>query len=311
VAKIAEKGVLGRARYRRQTGGRDLDYVNRLFKYEVTVDIYCADIGSLQKGTFGWYGQQSDGIEVSGQEMRDLAESVAQRLNAGLRVSLGFEAPMFVPLRTDPRALTRKRIGETDKNWIGGPGGPVLATALVQVPWILAQIREKLISDARATVNWDYFCDRKARLFLWEAFVSGGAKGTSHVEDARIAVEKFADCLPNPMMCNVIHEDSVFSILGASLLRTGWTSDLKVLETSPLVLRPGPTNHGSNVSKNSGPSQRRASTGSKKCPECGRPFKGTGWGGIDAHWKAAHNEIMSYETAWPLIKSGKKPSDTQ
>lgn len=46
----------------------------------------------------------------------------------------------------------------------------------------------------------------------------------------------------------------------------------------------------------------------KSCPECGHEFSGTGWGGIDAHWKAKHQSIMPYQDAWPIIRSGGKPS---
>jgi hypothetical protein len=46
----------------------------------------------------------------------------------------------------------------------------------------------------------------------------------------------------------------------------------------------------------------------KCCPECGHQFRGKGWGGIDAHWKAHHEDIMPYTEAWPLIKQGKIPS---
>jgi hypothetical protein len=42
----------------------------------------------------------------------------------------------------------------------------------------------------------------------------------------------------------------------------------------------------------------------KICPECGHDFKGNGWDGIDAHWKAEHESTMPYKEAWPLIKSG-------
>lgn len=42
----------------------------------------------------------------------------------------------------------------------------------------------------------------------------------------------------------------------------------------------------------------------KVCPECGHVFQGNGWDGIDAHWKAKHEEAMPYVEAWPLIKSG-------
>ena len=47
------------------------------------------------------------------------------------------------------------------------------------------------------------------------------------------------------------------------------------------------------------------STSKKICPECGHVFQGKGWEGIDAHWQSSHEEIMPYEKAWPLIKSGK------
>jgi len=40
------------------------------------------------------------------------------------------------------------------------------------------------------------------------------------------------------------------------------------------------------------------------CPECGHVFQGNGWDGIDAHWRSAHEDVMPYETAWPLIKAG-------
>ncbi|SFL38699.1 hypothetical protein SAMN04488004_11678 [Loktanella salsilacus] len=42
----------------------------------------------------------------------------------------------------------------------------------------------------------------------------------------------------------------------------------------------------------------------KVCPECGHVFKGNGWDGIDAHWKSKHEDVMPYDDAWPLLKSG-------
>ena len=40
------------------------------------------------------------------------------------------------------------------------------------------------------------------------------------------------------------------------------------------------------------------------CPECGYRFRGNGWDGIDAHWRAKHESVMPYSKAWPLIKAG-------
>jgi hypothetical protein len=43
------------------------------------------------------------------------------------------------------------------------------------------------------------------------------------------------------------------------------------------------------------------------CPECGHQFKGKGFDGIDAHWRARHEAVMPYRDAWPLVKSGSYP----
>jgi hypothetical protein len=34
------------------------------------------------------------------------------------------------------------------------------------------------------------------------------------------------------------------------------------------------------------------------CPECLHEFQGSGWDGIDAHWRARHESLMSYEAFW-------------
>ncbi len=52
------------------------------------------------------------------------------------------------------------------------------------------------------------------------------------------------------------------------------------------------------------PATDRTMTVENACPECEHKFKGNGFDGIDAHWKARHERIMPYKQAWPLIKSG-------
>ena len=34
------------------------------------------------------------------------------------------------------------------------------------------------------------------------------------------------------------------------------------------------------------------------CPECDHVFKGNGWDGIDAHWRAHHEAVKRYEDFW-------------
>jgi len=43
----------------------------------------------------------------------------------------------------------------------------------------------------------------------------------------------------------------------------------------------------------------------KVCPECGHVFSSKGWDGIDSHWRAHHEGIMSYENAWKLLENDK------
>lgn len=43
----------------------------------------------------------------------------------------------------------------------------------------------------------------------------------------------------------------------------------------------------------------------KVYPECGYVFSTHGWDGIDAHWRAHHENVISYENAWKLIRQDK------
>lgn len=51
-------------------------------------------------------------------------------------------------------------------------------------------------------------------------------------------------------------------------------------------------------------------TAKKRCPECGHSFQGSGWDGIDAHWKAKHESVMPYKEFWGSLcdkhKGGRK-----
>ena len=37
------------------------------------------------------------------------------------------------------------------------------------------------------------------------------------------------------------------------------------------------------------------------CPECGHVFQDNGWDGIDAHWRAWHEDVMTYEVFWSSL----------
>lgn len=39
----------------------------------------------------------------------------------------------------------------------------------------------------------------------------------------------------------------------------------------------------------------------RQCPICGHIFRGNGWDGIDAHWRAKHANIMQYNDFWDSL----------
>lgn len=199
------------------------------------LSVYCADVGSIANQRFGWY---SDRYAVGGGSIADLAERVAQDLRTLRPVALGFECPLFVPVVNDPQRLGCSRPGERSRSWSAGAGAGVLATGLVQVLWLLHEIRARVGDPScRAYLRWQEFIEAGQGLFLWEAFVSGAGKGDSHVADAHAAVDAFRAALPDPDRASCISCSDVHSLVGAALLRTGWTTELSVLATPSPVIR--------------------------------------------------------------------------
>ena len=210
--------------------------------------VYCADIGSMQTGKkqqenhFGWAGvsicpngQQSSWRE--GNDMQKLADVVADGLNQGAKVAVGFECPLWVPVTDDRKKLTSGRSGEGNRAWSARTGSGSLATGLTQVSWILREIRKNLV-DARAFLDWNSYRTSKDGLFIWEAFVSGKAKTDSHIGDAKAAVSAFVKALPS--LETSIPEplgSQTRSLIGAALLWASWSEDLSLLHQPCTVIK--------------------------------------------------------------------------
>jgi hypothetical protein len=202
--------------------------------------IYCADIGSVRRGNFGWARLSTDSPTepcVIGSEMGQLASSVATDLNCQRKVALGFECPLFVPISDDPVELTSARPGEGNRAWCAGAGAGSLATGLTQTFWVLERIRLLTKEEAPLFFDWQTFQGPGTGLFVWEAFVTGKAKAGSHRADAETAVMAFYAGLPNPETLNAIKSTKVRSLIGAALLQSGWTIDIDCLGKACLVVR--------------------------------------------------------------------------
>jgi hypothetical protein len=196
----------------------------------------------VSAGKFGWAAAGLDGRDLeSGTDIRELARRIVTHLDLGAPASVGFECPLFVPLREDPMRLTAARRGDGSRAWSAGAGTGALATGLVEVCWILREVHRELRRQVACHLDWPTFSD-DGGLFVWEAFVSGGAKpqveGNRHAADAMAAVEAFVDALPDPTAANAVQESDVISLIGMALLRTGWTRDLESVATPCLVIKP-------------------------------------------------------------------------
>ncbi len=157
------------------------------------------DIGKPGKN-LGW--ALSGPTPSDGTDLDRCVTAVAAALRTG-PVALGFEAPMFVPVRDDPMTLTKARSGEVVQGIIrpfsAGAGATVLVTALVVIPYVLTQLRN-LAPRARATVDWRSPLSGRADLLLFEAFVTNQRKSTHtrHVEDAHLAIAAFQKGMRDP-----------------------------------------------------------------------------------------------------------------
>ncbi len=199
--------------------------------------VYCADVGSIAGGNFGWARLDVDAGETTdGQDIEDLVTSLTDDL-ASRPVTLGLECPLFVPLPTDSKDLGRARAGEGTRPWSAHAGAAALGAGLVQAPWILGKVREDA-ATASAFLSWESFVAAGNGLFVWEAFVSSTAKGSTHAEDAEIGARAFSEALPDPTGANAVPDSGeVLSLIGAALLRTGWLLEPDTLSTPCLVIK--------------------------------------------------------------------------
>lgn len=135
-----------------------------------TISVACVDVGSTRKKRLGWAIVEGTTVAHGG-DPRQMVDAVTGALKRGVKVAIGFECPLYVPLREDPLELTDRRKREKYVNWCGGPGGSVLATGLVQARWVLQRIAEHTPCP-RATTRWEEFKGGSYELFLWEAFIT-------------------------------------------------------------------------------------------------------------------------------------------
>jgi|SRR5215213_5402718 len=208
--------------------------------------IYVADVGSTLNDAFGWAGTKPGSPEVWGsRSIEALVVAMAADLRKGVSVALGLEAPLFLPIPEDARNLSRGRDGDKDRSCLAPAGGYVAALSLHQVAWILQELRKSCGSICFFSVdpsNW-YPREGPPVLFCWEAFVSKEAHApeghlNGHVADAATAARFFAEHEERLKEVSAVTAESPLSLIGAVALWSGWSTDLALLATPTVVLRP-------------------------------------------------------------------------
>lgn len=196
---------------------------------------YCADVGSIPKDNFGW-ASSINGELKSGFDIAFFADDIAEAINNGYRVSIGFECPLFLPVRDRAIDVAAARDGEGQRSWSAGAGTGALATGIVQCLWVMRRIRHILGYAPKPTFDWKEFEDTNS-VFFWEAFVTSGAKGSTHCQDAELALRAFLGVACTTEYVSAIQEPSVISLLGACAIRAGWSDDIELLRKPCLVIK--------------------------------------------------------------------------
>lgn len=200
------------------------------------------DVGSPKGGKLGWAILPPNAGPVLGKDLDAFIDAMTV-LGANWPLAIGFEAPLFIPTPAEALKILSGRKGEGSRPWSAGAGAAVTTAALAVVTYTLAGLRRGL-SQAAASTDISTLPVRPGDTLFFEAFVTAGAKGGDHTDDAFIAAREIQALLGGDRAYrSAIDEPEVFSLLGASLLRTGWSMDLAVLSAPCLVVKPGFDHH--------------------------------------------------------------------
>ena len=198
-------------------------------------------IGAIDVGAprnMGWAIVEGKN-EEHGTDLDEFIVRFAKRIQ-GKPSALGFECPLFVPCRDELSTITKARQGDGSRSWSAGAGATVTTIGLAVVTYTLRKLNAELgEAFPKAMLDWKRWPDGDA-LLLWEAFVSGAnhAAPGEHWRDALNAAKGFQAALDDLDAANAVIEESVFSTIGAAMLRCGVSTDVGVIQESCLVLRP-------------------------------------------------------------------------
>jgi len=209
--------------------------------------IYACDVGSTRpRGdappNFAWarVEPETDSKVIGSSDIRTLATALERDLRRGYSVALGIEAPLFIPVPLNADDLSHGRQGEGRFSFAASVGAAVATLGMHQAAWLLRRLFESCGGMCTFTLDCQKWPPNTSRpvFFCWEAFVSGSAKGTSHVQDAATAAMVFLEHEHSLAAIKDVTADYPFSLIGAVALWSGWATDHSILHRSTVVIKP-------------------------------------------------------------------------
>jgi hypothetical protein len=186
-----------------------------------------------------------DGVIQVSAYIDKLVKQLESDTQQGCSISLGFEAPLFIPVPEDWKALGEARKGDDNRSWSAQSGAYVATLGIHQSAWILKRLHESSSGKYDFTLDWRRWppSSHKPILFCWEAFVSGDAKGekdgNEHKRDAATAANYFHEYETNLQDIAPVFAKNPLSLIGSAALWCGWASDPKsILHEPTLVIKP-------------------------------------------------------------------------
>jgi len=184
----------------------------------------------------GWVIVDSEGApsrQATGSKTLDeFAKVLAKHLNEGRTVSLGIEAPLYLPIASDQDTINSARDGEGNRAWSAASGAAVTPLGVHQLAYVLKHLKNECIESPPVTFD---LSSADPGLKLWEAFISGADKADSHEGDALVAIEAYRNRGDESALAS---EGPVINLAGAATIAAGLSTDGELVRTPCFVVRP-------------------------------------------------------------------------
>jgi hypothetical protein len=211
--------------------------------------VYACDIGSVKQNRFAWSRVVSlKAKPIASRNIDGLLDQIEHDVRSGASIALGFEAPLFMPVPLRSKDLNSGRIGEANRSMFAPVGAFVTTLAIHEAAWILRGLRDRIGATIDFTVDWQRpwrSGKGKAKLLVWEAFVSSLAHGDTHERDAVTAARYFVQCEHRFAEVNSVTCEQPFSLIHCAAIFAGWSADVAGLHSDCLVLKPQTAYDGS------------------------------------------------------------------